>query len=260
MVHPVSLSGEYMSLYVENLTIKVGSRLIIKNFSFTVDRGHTLSLIGHSGSGKKTLIKAILGLTKYFTISGNVYFEDQLIQQNNRHIIPLNARKFGYISQEFSLWPHLNVSDTIRLAAKFSYHPKHHINEWTKELIHFCGLDGMHHSRPSTLSGGEKQRLAFARALAGKPRFLVLDEPFSALDVIAKDKLITLIKGFHTLYSLTILFISHDVAEACALGQKIMIIERGEKIWLDDREYLAHANFTNHWNPMTSALIKNDFM
>lgn len=248
-----------MSLLIENLTVEIGNQVILKSVSFALDHGSSLAIIGPSGSGKTTLVKSILGLAQRYNIGGQIRFSSQVIQDGNVAVTTLASRRFGYIPQDLALWPHLDVASTLRFAIRSAHLSPHQQQKdqgmWAEELISLCGLAGLERKMPAELSGGEKQRLALARALAGRPRLLILDEPFSALDVVAKMGLISLIKRFQAWFSFTTVLISHDLAEAVAVGQTILVLDAGEKVWLGKRAHINEAPFRSHWNPLTSPLL-----
>ena len=242
-----------MSLRLEHITVKAPARPILKDVSFSLGPGHALALIGPSGSGKTTLVKVVLGLLENFNVAGSIYHGGQCIQSNNALLVPIAERRFGYIPQNLALWPHLSVWDCVKLSQKFAAKKRIPPEEgWLPELTERCGLTHLLKAFPCTLSGGEKQRLALARALAAKPQLLVLDEPFTALDAGAKKSLIALLKDLHKRLSFSVIFISHDLNEVRAIGQEIMVLEMGALTWYGEQSKLCNEIFTAQWNPLAS--------
>lgn len=240
-----------MKILVENLSVRAKTQFLVKEINLVLGDNQALSIIGPSGSGKTSLVKGILGLIG--GVLGRIYANDQLIQNDLHALVPLSQRGFGYIPQELALWPHLPVKKTLKLAYHFSrgyfFQKKiaHHV--WLEKIMIECGLSDLADKIPSLLSGGEKQRLALARALVCQPRLLILDEPFSGLDVVAKIELIKLITKLRKLFGFSLIFISHDLSESLAMGERIMIMEKGRQIWFGNKEDLSEERFLPHWNP-----------
>lgn len=240
-----------MILRISNLSVKHGQKCLVHPLSYSLNNQETLAIIGPSGSGKTTLVEAILGISHH-TVQATIFLGDELIHQANKKIVPIGLRKFGYIAQNLALWPHLSVKQTVSLAALFSGHKDpHHV----QELFELCGLKKLLDKKPHELSGGEKQRVALARALVAKPRLLVLDEPFSALDVVAKSSLIEVVQRLKTRYQFSAIFISHDLTEVLALGQTIIVLDQGACFWSGPKRELCHNSFPSHWNPLNTPLF-----
>ncbi|HXW53729.1 MAG TPA: ATP-binding cassette domain-containing protein [Myxococcota bacterium] len=241
-----------MALRIEDISVCADRHLILKNLSFSLAEGRTLSVIGPSGSGKSTLVNTVLGLVTNYQVAGSICYAGQIIQSNNKAVVPLAKRRFSYIPQNLALWPHLSVWRTLELAYRFSTREHIHAKAWLSELLECCGLAKLGNAFPCTLSGGEKQRLAFARALAVKPRLLVLDEPFTALDAVAKKNLITLLKDLHKRLSFSLILISHDIIESRAIGEHVLVLQDGKIVWHGKEPHLCHEIFSPNWNPLVS--------
>jgi ABC-type multidrug transport system ATPase subunit len=224
-----------MKLSVNNLSLRTSTQTLVNNVSFTLEDNQTIAIIGPSGCGKTSLLKGILGLSDDHIKEGRVDFHSSL--------------RFGYVPQDLSLWPHLTVAETLRLT--------HHFAKlscaFSPQIFADCDLADLQHKKPSALSGGEKQRLALARALINDPHVLVLDEPFAHLDLVAKTKLIALIMALKE--RISIVFVSHDIAETLTVGDRVMIMDKGAVIWLGERSDIGKASFMPHWNPLTSPLL-----
>lgn len=236
-----------MELRVHNLSLSTATKTLVDDVSFHVPRNSTLAIIGPSGSGKTTLVRGIMGIADELIQSGHARRGD-----GNRHTM-----RFGYIPQDMSLWPHLSVKQTLELAVHFSRRANAHQNARTSvmPLMHECGLMHVQDRLPKFLSGGEKKRLALARALVTAPDVLILDEPFSALDVIAKGELIALIIKLKNDVGFSMIFISHDLAETFALGDHIMVMDSGRAHWLGPKHELTTDRFLPKWNPLASPLV-----
>jgi|GEM_PF-6865294 len=232
------LTVDHLSAWAQN------DRQILHDISFSLARGSSVAIMGPSGSGKTTLANAILGLAGPIKLVGEIRKAGVMMK-------PVTARKFGYVPQNLALWPHLSVKQCLELSHYFGF-DKHAINEdWLTTLINLCGLKDLMTLHPRALSGGEKQRLALARALAVKPELLILDEPFCALDIVAKRSLIALVNDLGVRLSVSIIFISHDMDEALAIGQQIMILNKGHITWYGPREKLSATTLSHTWNPLS---------
>lgn len=239
-----------MQLVIKNLSARQKNHWLVKNINLTINETDAFALIGPSGSGKTTLAEAILGISRH-KISGSIYFDDKLVQQDEQILIPTNQRRFSYVSQNLALWPHCSVEKMLKLAALFSDQKD---EDFINELINWCGLKNLLPKKSAQLSGGEKQRAALARALVSQPKILILDEPFSALDVVTKSMLVNKLLYLKEQLKLTIIYISHDLDETRAIAKKIMVLHQGANFWLDDKDKVCEQSFPKEWNPLTAQL------
>jgi molybdate transport system ATP-binding protein len=178
-----------------------------------------LVLIGPSGSGKTTIIRIIAGLEK--TDEGTVVYNGETwLDVKNGIFIPPQKRRLGYVFQEYTLFPHLNVYGNIA----FSAQDKQDVDE----LLRLFGIRHLRNRKPYEISGGERQRCAICQALARKPQVLLLDEPFSALDVITRRMLRDEFKSLKGPLSLPIVYVTHDVNEALFLADDILPVVEGK--------------------------------
>ncbi len=237
-----------MALSVENLTVGDKNGLVLQDISFAINKGESLGIIGPSASGKTTLIKTILGLNKNKTMAGIIRFDHQIIQNN-----PSPYRRFGYVPQSLGLWPHLSVLDCLKLSAHFGQMTAKDAEARVREVIDLCGLMKIATKTPKNLSGGEKQRLALARALINEPELLFLDEPFSALDIIAKNKLMKIIIDCQASMKMSVAIISHDFYEALSLSHHVLILIDGKIHWMGEKAQLKKEHFPKEWNPLALA-------
>jgi nitrate/nitrite transport system ATP-binding protein len=193
---------------------------VLKDVSLAVARGEFVSIIGHSGCGKSTLLNIVAGLTPVTT--GAVLLEEREVNAPG----PDRAVVF----QNHSLLPWLTVYDNVRLAVDKVFSGKKSRDErdaWTMhnlelvQMAHACG------KRPGEISGGMKQRVGFARALAMEPKILLLDEPFGALDALTRAHLQDSVMEIHRKLANTVLMITHDVDEAVLLSDRIVMMTNG---------------------------------
>lgn len=217
----------------ERVSLSYGGNQVLKDFSLEVPRGQCLTIIGSSGCGKTTMLKMINGLLTPDT--GRILVDGQDISQTD---LTRLRRGIGYAIQNVGLFPHMTVRQNIAYVPSLS-------KQWDKEterrqvaeLLKTVGLEEVMADRyPSELSGGQKQRVGIARALAAKPSLMLMDEPFGAVDSITRKGLQKELKRLHKELGLTILFVTHDIREAMALGDRILIMEAGKILRLDSPE------------------------
>lgn len=208
-----------------NVSKAYGNNLVLNNFNLSVNKGEFLTIIGSSGCGKTTILKLINGLLA--PDSGTVYVNNQDISKVD--IIKLR-RKIGYVIQEVGLFPNMNVAKNIAYVPNLNKNKnKKQIFENVKNLINIVGLNEELLPRyPSELSGGQRQRVGIARALASKPELILMDEPFGAVDEIARKLLQEAINKIHKTMDVTIIFITHDIEEALKLGTSVIVMDNGK--------------------------------
>lgn len=204
---------------VENLICKFDSFEVNISFLEISDKGVTV-LWGPSGSGKTTIFRVLIGLEKCESLVWNFNGED--IAK-----LPTPKRKLGVVFQSLELFPHLNAEDNILFAAEARKIPNEEAKRKLKELIESLHLGSCLKTKASLLSGGEKQRVALARALIGNPRFLLLDEPFSALDQELKKESRKLVLNTINKMKIPTLLITHDEQDLKEIPCDIVRIENG---------------------------------
>lgn len=246
-----------MGLSVRDLKICKKERNIISDISFSLSPARSLSIIGPSGSGKSSLLKGILGMADDLVVGGSITYAGQELQRGGRRLTQKGKQFFGYVPQDLCLWPHIDVHNTIKLSVRFAQNKidRDQREKWLMQLMDSCGLLGLSQKLPSSLSGGEKQRLALARALAIKPKILILDEPFSAIDIVTKAEMIELIKKLQRELYFAMIFVSHDLKESLYLGEQIMVLDQGKALWLGASSHIKHAPFRDSWNPLSCSQL-----
>lgn len=208
-----------------NVTYRInGNRTLISDLNLSICRGETLMLLGRSGSGKTTTLKLINRLLSHsegqVLVDGRSTSEWDVIQLR-RHI--------GYAIQEAGLFPHYTVEDNVALVPRLERWDAARIAARVREVLHQVGLPYEQYARryPDELSGGQRQRVGLARALAADPEILLMDEPFGALDPITRAELQHEFLELRKSLSKTIVFVTHDVAEALMLGDRIALMDSG---------------------------------
>ncbi|WP_088011702.1 ABC transporter ATP-binding protein [Gottfriedia acidiceleris] len=222
----------------------------VQDLSFSILTGECFVLIGPSGCGKTTTIKLINRLIK--PTDGEIFYHDKNIKDYDEHKL---RREFGYVLQQIALFPHLNVEENISIVPELKKWNKTQIKERVKELLELVKLNPLEFSkRPiSELSGGQQQRVGVARALAGDPNLLLMDEPFSALDPITRLQLQNDLNQLKTKINKTILFVTHDLDEAFYLGDRIGIMHDGELVQVGTKDEILN----NPINPFVEQFIDN---
>ena len=202
-----------------------GVSRIINNLSFEVLEGEILMLLGSSGCGKSTILKMINRLID--PTEGKLYLDGKDIQQQD----PIELRRsIGYVIQGIGLFPHLSIRENISIVPRLIGWPEDRINNRYRELLELVQLSPEIHADrfPDELSGGQQQRVAVARALAADPAYLLMDEPFGALDAITRDSLQQEFLELKQRLNKTIIFVTHDIVEAVTLGDRIAILHEGQ--------------------------------
>lgn len=214
-----------MSLVVESVAKTFGHFPALNGVGFTAPKGKFVALLGPSGSGKTTLLRILGGLD--FADVGHVSFEgDDLLA------LPARERRAGFVFQQYALFRYMTVAKNIAFGLTVRPRrlrpPRAEINRRVTELISLMQLDGMGDRYPSQLSGGQRQCVALARALAIEPRLLLLDEPFGALDAKVRKDLRQWLRSLHDRLGLTTIFVTHDQEEAFALADLVAIMNKGQ--------------------------------
>ena len=206
---------------LENVTKRYGKTLACDNISFTVNDGEIVAIVGPTGSGKSTLLRVITG--EYAPEKGKIFFDNEEINE-----VPIEKRGIGIVYQNYALFPHMNVFENVAYGLRIRKLPEEEIEETVNHYLELVGLIGKEKSYPSELSGGEKQRVALARALVTKPKLLLLDEAFNALDANTHDRLIIEVRKFIRNLNLTTIFVTHNQEEAMAFADKIAVLDKGK--------------------------------
>jgi len=207
-------------LRVENVTVRFGDTVALDGATLEVAEGEVVALLGPSGSGKSTLLRVVAGLER--PDAGRV-----LLAGEDATGVPPHRRGIGVVFQDQALFQHRDVTGNIAFGLRMRGAPRAEIERRVRELLELVGLDGFEHRSLATLSGGERQRVALARALAPEPSVLLLDEPLGSLDRRLRDRLLDDLERLFDTLGVTVLSITHDLAEAFALGDRVAILREG---------------------------------
>lgn len=209
----------------------------VKSVNFDIQQGEFLVLIGPSGSGKSTTMRMINKMEPH--TSGTISINGKDINSYNPSEL---RRNIGYVIQQIGLFPHYTIEKNIAIVPQLKgWNPKE-VKARVNELLDLVGLNpDMYATRyPKELSGGQQQRVGIARALAGNPDIILMDEPFSALDPLTRDQLQTEVSALHKKLNKTFVFVTHDMDEALKMGDRIAIMKDGKLLQLDTPEKLLH--------------------
>ncbi len=209
----------------------------IDKVSFEMNEGELLGLLGPSGCGKTTLLRLVAGFETPET--GEIDLAQQRVCQQGLHLPP-ERRQVGVVFQDYALFPHLNVVENVAFGLKQLSRrgqlPKPQIQKLAGEAIALVGLEGMERRYPHELSGGQQQRVALARALAPRPPLILLDEPFSNLDVQVRLYLRQEVRDILKNVGASGIFVTHDQEEALAIADKVAVMQSGQIEQLDTPE------------------------
>ena len=208
------------------LRAKTGSTVAVRDVSFDVRAGEIFVVMGLSGSGKSTLVRCLTRLIE--PTAGEVRLDGEDIRKaDDNRLRELRRRRFSMVFQHFGLLPHRRVIDNIAFGLEIRGEPKDARLTRAREILELVGLAGYANSYPEQLSGGMQQRVGLARALAVDPEVMFFDEPFSALDPLIRRDMQNEVLRLHRDVGKTMVFITHDLAEALKLGDHVVIMRDG---------------------------------
>jgi len=209
-----------MSITLDQVTKQYQGNPVVNDVSLAVAEGEFFVLLGPSGSGKSTLLRTIAGLTG--VDHGRITLFGRDVTQ-----VSAREREVGFVFQNYALFQHMTVGENIEFALRVRREKSAERTRRRKELLELIGLTGMDDRLPSQLSGGQQQRVAVARALAHKPKVLLLDEPFGALDAKIREELRRTIRQIQRELGMTTILVTHDQEEAFALADRIGVMHQG---------------------------------
>lgn len=210
----------------------------VRNINLSIVDGETLVLVGSSGSGKSTLLKLINHTLK--PTSGWIEIDGKSIEKYRKVQL---RRSMGFVFQHTGLFPHMTVAKNISIVMRLMRTPKKQCEQRINELLQLVNLEPekYYNRYPDELSGGEQQRVGVARALAVNPNYILMDEPFAALDAITREALQNEIIALKEKINKTIIFVTHDINEAFRLADRIAIMHEGYLEQIETKEeVLAH--------------------
>ncbi len=254
-VRPVSRRKRM--LQIKNLSKDLGE-FILRDVSLDIERGEYLVIIGPTGAGKTILLETIAGI--YPPDAGKIILDGRDITS-----LPPRERNICVVYQDYMLFPHLSVEDNIGFGLVSRKMPKDEIKKRVTEAASLLSIDHLLHRSPDTLSGGEQQRTAIARAIVMNPVLLLLDEPLSALDGQTRDMLRKELRRLHSLYKITVVHVTHNFEEVFALADRVAVMNGGDIIQCGQPDEIFRkpncefiANFTGVENIFSGTCIQKD--
>ena len=212
-----------------------GKKAALRDINMEIADGETLSIIGGSGSGKSTLLRLMIGLIQ--PSEGEIWIDDEEISHMKEDELTHVRMKMGMVFQYSALFDSMTVGDNVAFGlVEHTDYPKEKIEAIVKEKLRQVGLEGVEHLMPNELSGGMKKRVSLARALAFEPRIIFYDEPSSGLDPITTTKIDELIIATQKSLGVTSIVVTHDMASACRISNRIAMVYQGDLIAIDTVE------------------------
>jgi sulfate transport system ATP-binding protein len=209
-----------MSIEIQNVSKRFGDFQALDDVSVDVGAGSLTALLGPSGSGKSTLLRIVAGLE--WPDSGEIRLAGE-----DATVLAPQKRKVGFVFQHYAAFKHMTVRDNVAFGLEIRKRPSSEIKARVAELLELVQLEGFGDRYPAQLSGGQRQRMALARALAPKPKVLLLDEPFGALDARVRSELRTWLRRLHDETHTTTVFVTHDQEEAMDVADNVVVLNRG---------------------------------
>ena len=240
----------------KELQEKTGHVIGIRDVSFDVKPGEVFVVMGLSGSGKSTLVRLLTRLIEPTAGTVELYGED-LTAMNDKALLETRRTKVSMVFQHFGLLPHRKVVDNIAFGLEVRGENRGGRRDRAQEMVDLVGLSGYENNFPDQLSGGMQQRVGLARALAADPDVLMFDEPFSALDPLIRRDMQNEVIRLHREVGKTMVFITHDLAEALKLGDRILIMRDGEIVQIGTPDEVVGAPADDYVRDFTSDVPKS---
>ena len=242
--------GAESIIEVRDLTKRFGSKLVLDNVSLAVEKGKTTVVIGPSGCGKTVLIKHFIALVR--PSEGEVRFEGRRIDNLGERELSRVRTRFGYLFQEGALFDSMTVAENIMFPIQQHYQVANwsQVEEVVKTKLAMVGLDGFQNSYPANLSGGQRKRVALARAIALNPEVILYDEPTTGLDPIRSDIINELILKLERELGVTTVVVTHDMKSAYKVADRIIMLHHGKVIADGSADYIR-----NHPHPVVQQFI-----
>lgn len=245
---------------VRDIECRYRGQTVVSGLSMHVNRGSLVCLLGRSGCGKTTALRAIAGFEPIF--KGEIRMDGNTLSRPGYALAP-EKRRLGMVFQDYALFPHMNVQDNIGFALRKA--PAEERRKTVARMINVVGLEAFKTRYPHELSGGQQQRVALARALAAKPEAILMDEPFSNLDVDLRERLSLEVRDILKNEGITGILVTHHQDEAFALGDQIGVMQGGRILQWDTPFNLYHephdrfvANFIGQGTFLKGTMVDTD--
>ena len=214
-------SGVQPLLEIRNVAKSFGKNPVLRDISLQIAEGEFLTILGESGSGKTTLLRIIAGFEN--ANSGEILMEGERLD-----LLPPYRRRVNTVFQNYALFPHLSVENNVGYGLRVAKLPRHEIAARVSEALAMVKMTAFASAKPASISGGQQQRIALARALINRPRLLLLDEPLSALDANLRRQMQVELKSLHREVGISFVFVTHDQEEAMVMSDRIALLRMGE--------------------------------
>lgn len=230
-------------LQIEGLRKHYDEGVAVADFSLSIDRGEWVTLLGPSGSGKSTILRMVAGFIR--PSAGQIRLDDQILTSVDKGIfLPPERRGLGMVFQSYAVWPHMTVYQNVAYPLKFRSLDR--VDQQTRvgQILELVQMAHLANRYPGQLSGGQQQRVALARALVMEPHLLLLDEPLSNLDAKLREDLRVEITELHRRLHTTVIYVTHDQAEALSMSDRVVVLDRGQMQQVDTPQgiYQTPAN------------------
>ena len=237
-------------IVLENITKKFGTKTVLDNVSLAVEKGKTTVVIGPSGCGKTVLVKHLIVLLR--PNSGEVYFKNQRIDNLSENALNKVRTQYGFLFQGGALFDSLSVTDNIVFPIRQHYKITDwkEVEELVKSKLAMVGLDGYQNHYPSNLSGGQRKRVALARAIALNPEVVLYDEPTTGLDPIRSDVINELVLKLQRELGITSVVVTHDMTSVFKVADRIIMLHNGKIVADGDADHIR-----NHPHPIVQQFI-----
>lgn len=245
-------------LQIISLCKSFGPQRVLSGVDLTIAAGEFFALLGASGCGKTTLLRILGGLDR--ADSGELRLDGERID-----LVPPHRRPCHMVFQRYALFPHLDVRGNVGFALQLQGLSRAQIDERVAEILALVEMQGMEQRRIQTLSGGQQQRIALARALASRPRYLLLDEPLSALDLKLRQRMQLELRALQQRLGITFIFVTHDQEEALTLADRVAVMRAGQVEQIGTPAELYHrpqtayvASFIGQINTLDGILLSKN--
>jgi len=212
----------------KNVSKYYNSNPVVKGFSLEVEKGERLAILGHSGSGKTTVLRLLAGFIA--PDEGAILIDDEVVASEGKIIKEPEVRNLGMVFQDLALWPHLTVKGNMEFGLKAKGIPAKEREKRINDILQLTQMEKYRHVRPAELSGGQQQRVAFARALVLHPEALLMDEPLSNLDFELNLRLTKEIINLQKNMGFTLLYVTHSLQEAFAIATRVVVMKEGRLV------------------------------
>ncbi len=215
-------------LKLSDISVTYNSRTVLDGVCLEVEAGSHSAVIGRSGSGKSTLLRIIAGLEP--PDDGLVLRNDEMLSRPGHILVAPENRRMAMVFQDLGLWPNLNAEQNVQLGLSGLRLNRAQTRSRATAALKRCGVAELAQRLPGTLSGGEQQRIALARALAVEPELLLLDEPFTGLDLVTREDILQEVERLAHEQSVTLIVVTHDPSEAERLCHVAYVLEAGRVV------------------------------